>query len=708
MISLINSGVIIELKRNKVIVMTKHFDFVEVKRQPQMASGQKIKFTQNDIYGVQKVNSGILVKCISAVSLVVAVFILVMNFNFSMFYKNEFAYVGIDINPGVEFSLDNNAEVIASKHLNNDGKMVLSTIELDGKNIIDILEDVINKSIELGYLDDLDESDDTVLISVALNSKYKDSTEAEETFKSLLSSIDKLKDDFGAMKIKILKVSSEDRSAANKAKLSMGRYYLYERAKDLPGGISFNDIKEKSINELMNIVDGRSEQPKPMNTPLLSTTLDVTASPDEPVSTFSPKPKNTPVPIVETPVPDSKDNTIVTMLPPEAIIFKKDTVTPEWTIKIPEYTPELLVTPESTDIHVVTATPTPTPTSTPKPTSSSKPTDKPKVKPTESETDFNTKDTPKPETIEPKGTTTPVNKTTPEASVTSSALTTQSVSGTATARITPTPLNTPKQLLTPAPTSKSTQKPEETPRVVSFTLVNADTGKNIRVINDDDEVYLSEIGGRLSIRADIKGNTDRVVFGLNNESNYSTVVEPPYIVTIGKENSFDYKWMPSPPKEYTITAVPYSTVNGVEIKGRQLTIKVSVNDFRPVTLSKDAKVTGFTLVSARSNRDIMELKDGEKVNISEIGTSFNVRADVTENVNKVIFGLDGNFFYKVDGEAPFILDISIDKLSNNIYPSVIGPHFITATPYSFEKGIEIPGETVTIQINIDDGRSYTY
>ncbi|NLD48110.1 MAG: anti-sigma factor domain-containing protein, partial [Clostridiaceae bacterium] len=34
------------MKNGRVIVMTKQFDFVEIKRKPQMASGQKISFKQ--------------------------------------------------------------------------------------------------------------------------------------------------------------------------------------------------------------------------------------------------------------------------------------------------------------------------------------------------------------------------------------------------------------------------------------------------------------------------------------------------------------------------------------------------------------------------------------------------------------------------------------------------------------------------------------
>jgi len=106
-ISLSSSGVIVELKNGRVIVMTKQFDFVEIKRKPQMASGQKISFKQEDIYIYNERHSGLLVKIVSIASIAAALLFIVLNLKLFNFHKDEFAYICMDINPSFEFIVGN-------------------------------------------------------------------------------------------------------------------------------------------------------------------------------------------------------------------------------------------------------------------------------------------------------------------------------------------------------------------------------------------------------------------------------------------------------------------------------------------------------------------------------------------------------------------------------------------------------------------------
>jgi hypothetical protein len=67
--------------------------------------------------------------------------------------SEAYAYVDIDINPSMELEIDSDLEVSDIKPFNNDAKRILEQIgELEGKNIEDAIEIIINASEEEGLI----------------------------------------------------------------------------------------------------------------------------------------------------------------------------------------------------------------------------------------------------------------------------------------------------------------------------------------------------------------------------------------------------------------------------------------------------------------------------------------------------------------------------------------------------------------------------
>jgi len=62
-------------------------------------------------------------------------------------------YVTIDINPSIDMVLDRNENVVATSALNKDGEILLLNLELEGEPVEDAIEDIIDESIDLGYID---------------------------------------------------------------------------------------------------------------------------------------------------------------------------------------------------------------------------------------------------------------------------------------------------------------------------------------------------------------------------------------------------------------------------------------------------------------------------------------------------------------------------------------------------------------------------
>lgn len=69
--------------------------------------------------------------------------------------KNNKAYnaiVQVDVNPSIEMVVDEKNQVLSVRGLNDEGKMVLEGEAFIGKNVDDVVGEIIRIETELGYL----------------------------------------------------------------------------------------------------------------------------------------------------------------------------------------------------------------------------------------------------------------------------------------------------------------------------------------------------------------------------------------------------------------------------------------------------------------------------------------------------------------------------------------------------------------------------
>ncbi|HXH19489.1 MAG TPA: hypothetical protein VNJ07_10440, partial [Chitinophagales bacterium] len=111
-------------------------------------------------------------------------------------------------------------------------------------------------------------------------------------------------------------------------------------------------------------------------------------------------------------------------------------------------------------------------------------------------------------------------------------------------------------------------------RVVSFTLVDADTDTDIGPLNDGDVINLS-VTGPISVRANVchELNIESVKFQLNGVD-YKKENIPFY--TIAGDNNGNYNPWNIGPGVYTITAIPYSADNATGLAGIPLSITITI------------------------------------------------------------------------------------------------------------------------------------
>ena len=86
-------------------------------------------------------------------------------------------YIGLRINPEIEMVTDETGVVVSANAINNDGEVVLSEVELEGKTAEEAVVEFTETAVDLGYMD-VEAGKDTVYVDV--NSENTEVTEKVE------------------------------------------------------------------------------------------------------------------------------------------------------------------------------------------------------------------------------------------------------------------------------------------------------------------------------------------------------------------------------------------------------------------------------------------------------------------------------------------------------------------------------------------------
>ncbi len=190
---------------------------------------------------------------------------------------------------------------------------------------------------------------------------------------------------------------------------------------------------------------------------------------------------------------------------------------------------------------------------------------------------------------------------------------------------------------------KSSTQPEA---VVSFTLVNANTNKDIMELTDGMEIYAHELPiARLSIRSNTNSSIIGSVFMALRGNRYVKRTEniAPYAL-YGDENG-NYQGEYFEADNYSINAVPYYNAYLDGGKGQGLRINFSiVEQEEPISL---------VLVNTATQEDLFQLNDQGTVDLSEVGVNLGIRAEVATNGNvlQTRFELSGEGYHHVQYEG---------------------------------------------------------
>lgn len=251
-------GSILELNNKKAVVMTDKCDFITIKRTPEMYLGQQLTFKESSVAKSYKING-----FVGKVTAIAAVFVLAL---FSVLYfqviypSNVYAYIDVDINPSMEFTVNKASKVVEVKALNSDAQKLLKELHLKKIPVRTAITEVIESSKKMGFIST--EKNNKVLVSVALKKIDRTpSSEEEKALTNLLSDIEKINVNVGdqTLQPKVLQVNPEERKAAEKNNISMGRYKLYEDIKKTDASLTIDKAKKERVADMLDKAETKNK-----------------------------------------------------------------------------------------------------------------------------------------------------------------------------------------------------------------------------------------------------------------------------------------------------------------------------------------------------------------------------------------------------------------------------------------------------------------
>jgi hypothetical protein len=243
----LKQGIVMELQGGKATIMTSAGEFIEVKQAKSgWAIGDEIQFTPQST--IPWSWSTRWTAAVAAIFLVAMVGIPWFNLGTSQAVA---AYVTLDINPSIEFSVTTDEKVIAAEPLNEDGRRLLLDIDVEGLDLAEATILAVREAEKQGYLS----SDGDVVITTIL---IGENQQVERSIRTHVSEAMENNSTSAGTKVQttIVHATPELREEAKKEKLTPGQYALYLTAVNSGVEISAQSFQEKSIHLLAKEHDG--------------------------------------------------------------------------------------------------------------------------------------------------------------------------------------------------------------------------------------------------------------------------------------------------------------------------------------------------------------------------------------------------------------------------------------------------------------------
>lgn len=248
-------GVILELRKKKAIIFNDSGEYEKIDRIEGMFVGQVVDY----------IEAGSKHKNRITYAMSVAAVLIAVLLSYSVFknFRNEvFAYVTLDMNPSMEFSINDKNRVVDLKPLNVEAEKLTKGLSVKGKDISLALSSVMEQLTKLGYFDV--ESDNIIILSTSTSELWDEDDKRNIQISEIVALLKEIIKDRtnNHAHIETISASPELRSLSIKSDMSVGRYALYTKALEEGKDISLQDAKTVPLSQLLGSQDSSANNPE--------------------------------------------------------------------------------------------------------------------------------------------------------------------------------------------------------------------------------------------------------------------------------------------------------------------------------------------------------------------------------------------------------------------------------------------------------------
>lgn len=232
-----NKGIILEIKENYSLVLKENSTVVRIRNKEKMEVGDTIFFLEEDLYEVSQSKSIMRNKIIPILTIAAMLVLLVVPLVKNNTTSAAYALMSIDINPSIEFELDENKKIVNVYGINDDSKAI-DLEGLKGKTLEEAIK-IFESYLQKNYSNSKEGIVGFTFINKINDDKY------ENEVKDLVSK------GLNKTKLVYLKSNEEDIALARKKGVSIGRY---EALCDLNEDKLEDTIENMSVDEIMTLL----------------------------------------------------------------------------------------------------------------------------------------------------------------------------------------------------------------------------------------------------------------------------------------------------------------------------------------------------------------------------------------------------------------------------------------------------------------------
>ncbi|MCT4562864.1 MAG: anti-sigma factor domain-containing protein [Maledivibacter sp.] len=240
---MVYKGVVMEVEKSYIIVLTHGVDYVKLKKKGNVDIGKKIMFIEDDIIRESYTSFKPFIGIAAAIILIIATIIGGFGIDFIKGFQ-AYAIVSLDINPSLEFQIDDREIVKKVNPLNDQGQEIIDD-NMVGMKIENAVIYSIKKAIDKEYLNN--ENNIVLISNVILNDDVEHTAIIENEIYKKVEEDDELQD------IDLIYVDS-DKEVLEKARenhVSVGKYKVYEIVSTNKPEVKVEDIKNKKVSDLV-------------------------------------------------------------------------------------------------------------------------------------------------------------------------------------------------------------------------------------------------------------------------------------------------------------------------------------------------------------------------------------------------------------------------------------------------------------------------